>query len=138
MSALTTSDAPPDAAPEMTLIRVPFEVCQALIVGFGPTYAASSWPASSAVASSVPVAKGTSLSCTLPPRFLEKKPFSAPISAGACVMLVRKPSRRTIGLPDPPLPDGLAWDEAQPAASRAAAATAAAVTARFIEAPIPI
>ncbi len=37
MPFLTTSAAPPEAAPEMTLISLPFEVCQALIVGFGPT-----------------------------------------------------------------------------------------------------
>jgi hypothetical protein len=37
MPDLTTSSAPPEAAPEMTLIRLPPEVCQALIAGFGPT-----------------------------------------------------------------------------------------------------
>ncbi len=37
MPALTTSDAPPEAAPAMTLISVPWDFCQALIVGFGPT-----------------------------------------------------------------------------------------------------
>ena len=37
MPFFTTSAAPPDAAPEMTLISLPLEVCQALIAGFGPT-----------------------------------------------------------------------------------------------------
>ena len=37
MPFLTTSDAPPEAAPEMTLMAVPLEFCQALIAGFGPT-----------------------------------------------------------------------------------------------------
>ena len=59
MLGLTTSAAPPDAAPEITLMSVPPEVCQALIAGFGPTYAASSWPASSAVPSSVPLLNGS-------------------------------------------------------------------------------
>ncbi len=36
MPFFTTSSAPPDAAPEMTLISLPFEVCQALMAGFGP------------------------------------------------------------------------------------------------------
>ncbi len=42
MLFFTTSAAPPEAAPEMTLISFPLEVCHALIAGFGPTYAASS------------------------------------------------------------------------------------------------
>ena len=33
----TTMDAPPVATPEMTLIAAPFDFCQALIAGFGPT-----------------------------------------------------------------------------------------------------
>src|ERR1700733_1732887 len=37
MLFLTTSSAPPDAAPEITLISLPSEVCQALMAGFGPT-----------------------------------------------------------------------------------------------------
>ena len=37
MLFFTTSAAPPDAAPEMILISLPFEVCQALIAGLGPT-----------------------------------------------------------------------------------------------------
>ncbi len=37
MPFLTTSSAPPEAAPEMTLMSLPPEVCQALMAGFGPT-----------------------------------------------------------------------------------------------------
>ena len=37
MPLLTTSSAPPEAAPEITLISLPSEVCQALMAGFGPT-----------------------------------------------------------------------------------------------------
>ena len=37
MPFLTTSSAPPEAAPEITLMSLPPEVCQALIAGFGPT-----------------------------------------------------------------------------------------------------
>ncbi len=37
MPFFTTSSAPPEAAPEMTLIRLPFDTDHALIVGLGPT-----------------------------------------------------------------------------------------------------
>ena len=37
MPPLTTSDAPPEAAPEMILMAVPLDFCQALIAGLGPT-----------------------------------------------------------------------------------------------------
>src|SRR5215475_2588917 len=94
MLFFTTSATPPDAAPETILISLPFEVCQALIAGLGPTYAASRWPASSAVDSSVPVLKGVSLRVTPLPRFLVKKPSLMPTMAGAWVTLARKPSRR--------------------------------------------
>jgi hypothetical protein len=34
---VTTIEAPPVAAPEMILIALPFDFCQALMAGFGPT-----------------------------------------------------------------------------------------------------
>src|ERR1700728_1298836 len=37
MPDFTTIDAPPVAAPEMILMAVPLDFCQALIAGFGPT-----------------------------------------------------------------------------------------------------
>src|SRR5437660_1323113 len=37
MPFLTTSEAPPAAAPEMILIAVPLDFCHALIAGLGPT-----------------------------------------------------------------------------------------------------
>ena len=37
MPFLTTIDAPPVAAPEMILMALPFDFCQALMAGFGPT-----------------------------------------------------------------------------------------------------
>ena len=37
MPFLTTTEAPPVAAPEMILMAVPPDFCQALIAGFGPT-----------------------------------------------------------------------------------------------------
>src|ERR1022692_1871505 len=137
MLFLTTSAAPPEAAPEMILMSFPLDVCQALIAGFGPTYAASSWPASSAVASSVPVLNGTSLRVTPLPRSLVKMPSFTPTSAVACVMLVRNPSVRVTGaaaagLLELPDPDELAAEEPHPAAIRATAATPAATIARFI------
>ncbi len=63
------------------------------MAGFGPTYAASSWPASRAVASSVPVLNGVSFSVTFLPSSLVKKPSLIPTSALACVMFSRKPRR---------------------------------------------
>src|SRR5450755_2863153 len=136
MPFFTISWAPPDAEPEMTLISFPPEVCQALIAGFGPTYAASSWPASSAVASSVPVLKGVSFSVTPLPRFLVKNPCLTAIRALACVMFSRNPRRSTTLLaevPDAEVPDALDPDEAdepQPAARATTAAAAAVVSAR--------
>ena len=41
MPGFTTRYAPPDAAPAMTLIALPLDFAQALIVGFGPTKLAS-------------------------------------------------------------------------------------------------
>ena len=37
MPVLTTTEAPPVAAPEMILIALPLDFCQALMAGFGPT-----------------------------------------------------------------------------------------------------
>ena len=37
MAGFTTTDAPPVATPETTLIAAPLDFCQALIAGFGPT-----------------------------------------------------------------------------------------------------
>jgi len=37
MPGFTTIDAPPVAAPETILMAVPFDFCQALIAGLGPT-----------------------------------------------------------------------------------------------------
>ena len=37
MPCLTTSDAPPMVAPEMILMAVPLDFCQALMAGLGPT-----------------------------------------------------------------------------------------------------
>ena len=37
MDGLTTTEAPPVATPETILIAVPFDFCQVLIAGFGPT-----------------------------------------------------------------------------------------------------
>ncbi len=37
MPFVTTIEAPPVAAPETILIAVPFDFCQALMAGFGPT-----------------------------------------------------------------------------------------------------
>lgn len=123
MFLLTTSSAPPDAAPETTLIKLPPDFCQVLIAGLGPTYAASSCPASSAVASSVPVLNGYSFSVTFLPRLVAKKPSLTPISAGAWVMFSRKPSRSTTFFANvslaPPPPTGA---EPQPGAEPGRAA----------------
>ncbi len=37
MLGLTTRAAPPDAAPEMILMALPPDFCQALMAGLGPT-----------------------------------------------------------------------------------------------------
>src|SRR5258708_4666510 len=137
LALLTTSCAPAEAAPEMTLISFPADVCQALIAGFGPAYAASSWPASSAVDSWVPLLNGVSCRLTLLPSSFRKKPSLIPTSAGACVMFARTPSRRVTGVeaaaaaagvldePDEP-------DELHPAARTVAAAPPATISALFI------
>src|SRR5258708_19527383 len=136
MLDLTTSAAPPDAAPDITLIRVPLDVCHALSVGFGPTYAASSCPASNAVASCVPVLNGVTSSFTPLPSSLAKKPFATPMSAGAWVMFVWNPSRSTTGPPEPPGPVGLADDVEQPAAMADVAAIPAAAPGATSARPI--
>src|ERR1700728_1968752 len=142
MLFFTTSSAPPDAEPEITLISLPPEVCQALMAGFGPTYAASSWPASRAVASSVPVLNGYSFSVTFLPRSLVKYPSLIPTSALAWVMFSRNPSRRVTGAEEPPesvvefdVPEEL--DELHPAAaSRIAAPAPAAISVFRIVRPV--
>src|SRR5580704_13071389 len=137
MLFFTTSSAPPDAEPEITLISLPPEVCQALMAGFGPTYAASSWPASRAVASSVPVLNGYSFSVTFLPRSLVKWPSLIPTSALAWVMFSRNPSRRVTGAEEPPefvvefdVPEEL--DELHPAAASKIAAPAPAAISVFL------
>src|SRR5215472_13340273 len=133
MPGLTTSWAPPDAAPEMTLISLPPDVCQALIAGLGPTYAASSWPASSAVDSSVPVLNGVSFRVTPFPRFLVKKPSLMPTRAGAWVTLARKPSFSvTDPEEDPDEPDEPEPEEPHAAARTVMAATPAAISTLLI------
>src|SRR5215472_2570001 len=114
----------------MILMAVPFDFCQALMAGLGPTYAASSWPASSAVVSSVPELKTEIFRLTPLPRSLAKKPLFRPTSAGSWVMLASRPSR-SVTLPEPD-PDE-AEDEAQPATTRAAAATPAVSGVRLID-----
>src|SRR5260370_19226652 len=93
MSDVSRTEEPPVAAPDMTLIPGTPDFWHALIAGVGPTYAASNWPASSAVVSCVPLLKIDVLSVTFLPRSLVKKPLSTPTSAGACVTVARKPSR---------------------------------------------
>jgi hypothetical protein len=71
------------------------------------------------------------------PRSLVKKPSFRPTRAGACVMLVRKPSLTVTGElpPEGSDPEFAALDdeeEEQPAASRRAAPTAAAAVTRRI------
>src|SRR5258708_1899081 len=134
MPLLTTSSAPAEAAPEMTLISFPPDVCQALIAGFGPAYAASSWPASSAVDSWVPLLNGVSCRLTLLPSSFRKKPSLIPTSAGACVMFARNPSRRVTGVEAAAAAAGVLDepDELHPAARTVAAATPATISALFI------
>src|ERR1700728_2860293 len=123
MPLFTTTEAPPVATPEMILMALPLDFCQALIAGLGPTYAASSWLASSAVVSCVPLLKIWVFSVTFLPSVLVKMPLCTPTRAGACVMFARKPSR-SVTAPDPPELDGP--DELQPAASATVVTAAAA------------
>ncbi len=137
MLGLTTRDAPPDAAPEMILMALPLDFCQALMAGLGPTYAASSWPASSAVVSSVPELKIDVLSVTPLPRFLVKNPLFSATRADAWVMLARRPRRSvTCWLLLLPLlllpPEAEGEDDPHPTASAVIAAAPAANTTRLI------
>src|SRR5215475_6065062 len=75
-----------------------------------------------AVVSSVPLLNTVVFRVTFLPSCLAKNPFSSPTSAGSWVMLARKPSRTTTGLPLAPDEP----DEPHPAASTATAATPAA------------
>jgi hypothetical protein len=70
------------------------------------------------------------------PRALVKKPSLRAIRAGACVMLLRKPSLTVTGAlapaPEVPVdPEEDDEEEEQPASSRAAPITAALVTRRI-------
>src|SRR5215469_7487126 len=130
MLFLTTTEAPPVATPEMILMALPLDFCQALMAGFGPTYAASSWLARIAVVSSVPELKICTLRVTFLPRVWVKMPLFTPTRAGAWVMLARKP-RRSVTCGSPPEPDEPDEpDELHAAASATAAATPA--TARIL------
>ena len=71
MPLRTTSSAPPDAAPAMTLISLPGEDCHADTAATGSMYAASSWPPSSAATSAALVVNGTG-STIVPDRFAPK------------------------------------------------------------------
>ena len=82
----TTKYAPPDAAPETIL--TPLSSCvHAVIVGFGPMYAASRAPAWIAVSSSVPLLKVFNCRSTFEPSAFLKMPLCTPTSAGAWVTL---------------------------------------------------
>src|ERR1022692_2127564 len=87
-----------------------------------------------AVVSSVPVLKILTLRVTFLPRLWVKKPLSTPTSAGAWVMLARKPSRSVTGASaglEPDLED--AGDEPHAAASTVTATAPAESSARRIK-----
>ena len=87
--------------------------------------------------SSVPALNAVALTVPAEPSALVKKPSFRPIRAGACVILLRKPSLTVTG----ELPAAFALlvepedeedeDEEQPASSSAAPITAAVVTRRI-------
>ena len=88
--------------------------------------------------SSVPALNAVALTVPAEPRALVKKPSFRPIRAGACVILLRKPSLTVTG----ELPAAFALlvepddeeedeDEEQPASSSAAPIIAAVVTRRI-------
>jgi len=90
------------------------------------------------VVSSVPALNAVALTVPAEPSALVKKPSFRPIRAGACVILLRKPSLTVTG----ELPAAFALlvepddeeedeDEEQPASSSAAAIIAAVVTRRI-------
>src|SRR5580704_5504533 len=124
MLFFTTTEAPPVATPEMILMALPLDFCQALMAGFGPTYAASSWSARIAVVSSVPELKICTLRVTFLPRVCVKMPLFTPTRAGAWVMLARKP-RRSVTCASPLEAD----DPDEPELHAAASATVAATPA---------
>src|ERR1039457_7338971 len=87
-----------------------------------------------AVVSSVPVLKILTLRVTFLPRLWVKKPLSTPTSAGAWVMLARKPSRSVTGASaglEPELEDDA--DEPHAAASTVTATAPAESSARRIK-----
>ena len=95
----TTSSAPASSAPA-TMVRPAFlSWIHALSAEDGPTNAASSWPASSAVISSGPALNTVVCSWVLP-SLPWKKPLPTPTSAVACVMLAKYPRRSVVaGVP---------------------------------------
>ena len=90
-----------------------------------------------AVVSSVPALNAVALTVPAEPSALVKKPSFRAIRAGACVMLLRKPSLTVTGEPPPAFAsvaepvDEEDEDEEQPASSSAAAIIAAVVTRRI-------
>ena len=88
--------------------------------------------------SSVPALNAVALTVPAEPSALVKKPSFRAIRAGACVMLLRKPSLTVTGEPPPafasvaePEDEEEDEDEEQPASSSAAAIIAAVVTRRI-------
>ena len=88
------------------------------------------------MASSVPLLNAVAFSVPAEPSALVKKPSFRPTRAGACVMLLRKPSLTVTGEPPPAFasvvePEEEDEDEEQPASRRAAPIIAAVVTRRI-------
>ena len=89
-----------------------------------------------AVVSSVPALNAVALRVPAEPSAFVKKPSFMAIRAGACVMLLRKPSLTVTGELPPAFvllvePEDEDEDEEQPASSSAAAIIAAVVTRRI-------
>src|SRR5580700_3667103 len=125
---LTTSPAPPDAAPA-TIRTLPLVLIKALIAGPGPTNAASSVPPRSASLSAGPALNVVVL--TVVPLGIApwKNPLDTPMSAGAWVRLTRYPRLTVDGSVCPVAPVAAVADPHAPSTA-AAASSATDVAAR--------
>ena len=84
MPGWTTSEAPPEVAPEMIRMPSPLVLAYALIAGLGPMKPASRSPPSSASISAGPALK-VCVSSLVEPSRLPKKSLATPTTGVACV-----------------------------------------------------
>ncbi len=138
-SGFTTSEAPPEAAPEITVMASPSDCVQPLTVGFGPMYWMSTASLNSAVTASGPAlnSEGATLTSTSL-RVVLRNPSWRATKAGAWVTFGKKPTRtvETVAAPALPLGSAAPPPELPQAASPIAATASRAVTAAVRRRPM--